>query len=239
MKDIVFYSKNRIDKFSPKLLEIMKTMPFAKEFAYYCIDNTPNNPNAKKDVMTLFEIKEVPTMYVDGKKYVGPEAFEWLQDISMQLQNPQQQQQQHQQQQMYQQQQQQQQQQQPMQRRGPMNNNDFQQQQPQQQQQQQQQQQDGLQGFSGGGGDSDFANPFDSTSMTISGDNFTAEHLQRGPIDTKKTAENFDNVMEQYTQQYNSELKPLTGGQQNMMGGGGGGGGGQQNMMGGFAGMRM
>jgi hypothetical protein len=235
MKDIVFYSKNRIDKFSPKLLEIMKTMPFAKEFAYYCIDNTPNNPTAKKDVMALFEIKEVPTMYVDGKKYVGPEAFEWLEDISIQLQNPQQHQQQMYQQQQQQQQpppmyqQQQQQQQQPMQRRGPMNNNDFQQQQQQQPQQQpqQQSQQDGLQGF-GGGGDSDYANPFDASSMTISGENFTAEQLERNGkgADTKKTAENFDNVMEQYTQQYKSELKPL-------------GVPSQQDMRGGFAGMRM
>jgi hypothetical protein len=232
MKDIVFYSKSRVDIYSPKLLQIMKTMPFAKKFSYYCIDVDPLNPDSKKDVLNLFDIREVPTMYVEGNKLVGPEAFEWLQEINSQIQRPQQQQV-YQQQQGYQQQQQQgyQQQQQGYQQQQQQG---YQNQQPQQRQMPSgpmlpdQQQQP----FNGGGGGglgtindsgSNFAS-LDQNITTISGQDFNVNQLT--PVETKQKSDNYNDILKSYEQQYKSDLKPV-------------GLPDQQQVQSGFAGMRM
>ena len=93
MKDIVFYSKNKVDIYSPKLLQMMRKMPFAKDFVYFCIDKNPKTGVVNEEVLYLFEIEDIPTMYVQGKKLVGPETFKWLKSIHQEMMEPQQQQQ--------------------------------------------------------------------------------------------------------------------------------------------------
>lgn len=80
MRNIVFYSKSKGDPHSPRLFEILKAMPktFQSEFVYYCIDPDPLTKKRNDDVLHLMGVTEVPTMYVNGEKYVGPDAFEWL-----------------------------------------------------------------------------------------------------------------------------------------------------------------
>jgi hypothetical protein len=80
MKNIVFYSRLKADQFSPRLLEIMKHMPksFQSEFVYYCVDPDPITKQRNNDILHLFSVTRVPTMYVDGTKYEGDDAFTWL-----------------------------------------------------------------------------------------------------------------------------------------------------------------
>jgi len=232
MKDIIFYSKNKLDVYSPKLLQIIKTMPFAKEFSYYCIDKESNEPNCKKDILFLFEITDVPTMYVQGKKLVGPEAFDWLEFMYNKMNGGgggghQQQQQQPKQQSQYQM---------------PQQQTQYQQQQqlPQQQRQFNPYERNGnepssqigldsigLSGMSDGGSNM-YANPFDPTATTISGQQFTKQDIEH-PMETKgpSQSDKMDDILRTYESAYKDELMspvglpPLQGG------------------LGGFASMRM
>lgn len=78
MKNVVFYSRYKKDKNSPELLKKMKVMPFAAHFFYFCIDPDPITKKRNDDLLTILEVTDVPTMYVDGEKFVGEDAFEWL-----------------------------------------------------------------------------------------------------------------------------------------------------------------
>lgn len=185
MKDIVFYSKHKRDIHSPKLLQMIKTMPFAKNFSYFCIDKDPLTQKANQDVLYLFEIEEVPTMYVQGKKYKGIEAFEWLEQVYNELHSRQQQKQE---QSNYQQ-------------APPLRT-------PQHAEQPLPQVNDesfgGLDTFSGGGGD--YANLSDST--TISGEKFTKDDLHA--TETKSsTSERLSDMLQEYEANYNSDLNPI------------------------------
>lgn len=86
MKNVVFYSKYKQDTNSPQLLAMMKNTPFAREFVYFCIDPDPVTKKRNKDLLTILEVTEVPTMYVDGQMYVGDDAIRWLQIQLQQLQ---------------------------------------------------------------------------------------------------------------------------------------------------------
>lgn len=76
MKNVVFYSKLETDPHSSVLLSILEKMPFAGQLCYYCV----NPKKINKDLLTILEINDLPTMYIDGVKLVGNEAFEWLRE---------------------------------------------------------------------------------------------------------------------------------------------------------------
>ena len=77
MKNVVFYSKCPKDKLSEKLLSIMTRMPFAREFLYCQVDKD-RKYELNKDLFYIMEVDKVPTMFVDGKKLDGEQAFAWL-----------------------------------------------------------------------------------------------------------------------------------------------------------------
>lgn len=79
MKNTVFYSRSKKDVNSPRFLKIMEKMPFHGEFIYYCVDPDPVTKKRNEDLLTVLGITDVPTMYVDGQKFVGKDAFSWLQ----------------------------------------------------------------------------------------------------------------------------------------------------------------
>ena len=64
---------------SPRFLKIMEKMPFHSEFIYYCVDPDPVTKKRNEDLLTVLGITDVPTMYIDGQKFVGKDAFNWLQ----------------------------------------------------------------------------------------------------------------------------------------------------------------
>jgi len=88
MKNIIFYSKSKVDQHSPRLFEIMKRMPMQvqSEFIYYCIDPDPVSKKRNDDVLQLLGVSEVPTMYLQGEKYVGKDAFDCLLMLFNQMQ---------------------------------------------------------------------------------------------------------------------------------------------------------
>src|SRR6476659_7166121 len=86
MKNTVFYSKSKKDENSPRLLSIMQKMPFATEFIYYCVDPDPVTKKRNDDLLTVLGITDVPTMYYDGQKFVGKDAFDFLRGLAYQLQ---------------------------------------------------------------------------------------------------------------------------------------------------------
>ncbi len=86
MLNIVFFSRYKRDAYSPRLLAYMNSMPFRKEFKYYCIDPDPTTRKRNDELLELLEVTEVPTLYVSGNKFVGEEAFLWLQEQADQLQ---------------------------------------------------------------------------------------------------------------------------------------------------------
>src|SRR5947209_19043293 len=78
MRNCVFFSKHRKDVYSPKLLELMRNLPNAREFAYVCIDADPVTRKRNEQLIEILEITEVPTIYIRGNKLQGLEAFEWI-----------------------------------------------------------------------------------------------------------------------------------------------------------------
>jgi hypothetical protein len=87
MKNIVFYSKYKKDVNSPKLLAFINATPFAKEFCFVCIDPDPVTKKRNDDLLFLLEVSEVPTLFVNGEKYVGEDAFEWVEHQYLALRN--------------------------------------------------------------------------------------------------------------------------------------------------------
>lgn len=79
MKNVVFYSKYKKDVNSPKLLSLIEQTPFKKDFIYCCIDPDPETKKRNEDLLFILDIKMVPTMYVNGEKYEGDQAMQWLQ----------------------------------------------------------------------------------------------------------------------------------------------------------------
>jgi glutaredoxin-related protein len=59
---------------SQKLLTIIHNKTFEKEFVYFDVMKNKSS----KDVLYLFEVTNIPSIYVDGRLYEGTEAFEWL-----------------------------------------------------------------------------------------------------------------------------------------------------------------
>lgn len=90
MLNVVFFSRYKRDAYSPRLLAYMNSMPFRKEFKYYCIDPDPTTRKRNDELLELLEVTEVPTLYVGGNKFVGEEAFLWLQEQAEQIQGAQQ-----------------------------------------------------------------------------------------------------------------------------------------------------
>ena len=86
MKNVVFFSRYKKDTYSPRLLAFMKNMPFRREFAYYCIDPHPVTRKRNDELLELLDVTEVPTLYVNGQKFVGEEAFSWLREQAELLQ---------------------------------------------------------------------------------------------------------------------------------------------------------
>ena len=86
MRNTVFYSKSKKDENSPRFLSIMGKMPFAKDFIYFCVDPDPVSKKRNEDLLTVLGITDVPTMYVDGQKYVGEDAFQYLRMAVHQMQ---------------------------------------------------------------------------------------------------------------------------------------------------------
>jgi len=86
MQNTVFYSKAKIDENSPRVLQMMQNMPFANDFLYYCVDADPVTKKRNTDLLTVLGITDVPTMYIDGQKYVGEAALDWLRMQMYQLQ---------------------------------------------------------------------------------------------------------------------------------------------------------
>lgn len=86
MLNIVFFSRFKRDAYSPRLLAFMNNMPFRKEFKYCCVDPDPITKKRNEELLELLEVTEVPTLYVAGNKFVGEEAFAWLHEQADQLQ---------------------------------------------------------------------------------------------------------------------------------------------------------
>jgi hypothetical protein len=86
MKNAVFFSRAKKDVHSPRLLALLGNTPLRHEFCYYCVDPNPVTKKRNEDLLSLLDVTKVPTMYVNGEKYVGEEAFVWLQGKMRQLQ---------------------------------------------------------------------------------------------------------------------------------------------------------
>lgn len=76
MKNIVFYSKQC--QHSKKMIHVLSQMPFSKEFEYYSVDPDPASQKPNKELLYFLEVEKVPTVYVNGNKFVGSNAFLWL-----------------------------------------------------------------------------------------------------------------------------------------------------------------
>jgi hypothetical protein len=85
MKNVIFFSRFRKDVNSPKLMALLKSTPFAKDFYNFCVDANPVTKKRNDDLLFILEVTEVPTMFVNGQKYVGEEAFQWLYTQMQQL----------------------------------------------------------------------------------------------------------------------------------------------------------
>ena len=86
MKNSVFFSRAKKDAHSPRLLALLRNTPLKHEFCYYCVDPDPTTKKRNDDLLSLLDITKVPTMYVNGEKYVGEDAFLWVQAKMRQLQ---------------------------------------------------------------------------------------------------------------------------------------------------------
>ncbi len=86
MLNIIFFSRYKRDAYSPRLVAYLNSMPFCKEFKYYCIDPDPVTRKRNDELLELLDVTEVPTLYVQGNKFVGEEAFGWLHEQADQLQ---------------------------------------------------------------------------------------------------------------------------------------------------------
>lgn len=72
---LIFYSK--YCKYSKKFKEIVDKINEDKYFRYISVDKK----QGKRDpLVTKYKIKEVPTIIVDGRIYVGKYAFKWLEE---------------------------------------------------------------------------------------------------------------------------------------------------------------
>lgn len=196
MRDIIFFSKHKKDIYSPQLLKMLKMLPFHKDFLFYNIDKDPQTGKVNEDVIQMFEIETVPTIYFKGQKLEGVRAFDFLKSIFEQLN------QQGQQGQRFQQVPQ-------------MPNRGYQQPQTQTQNPQKvstSRSEGGIKSFTdsqfNSQFDSQFASPFEST--TITGENFTEDDI-RNPRETKSNSRSFgvEDVLDDYQKQYNQEHNPI------------------------------
>lgn len=81
MKNVIFFSKSSKDVHSPELIKLIKESPFVNHFHFYCTDPDPQTRKRNTDLLEILEIEKVPTMYVNGQKYVGlEESLDWLQN---------------------------------------------------------------------------------------------------------------------------------------------------------------
>lgn len=79
LKNSVFYSLNKRDPHSRRLVKAIKQMPFGDQFTYVCIDPDPVTKQVNNDLLFILNITKVPTVYVHGTRLEGSEAVEWLQ----------------------------------------------------------------------------------------------------------------------------------------------------------------
>jgi hypothetical protein len=76
--NIVFYSRHRGDIYSSPLLAELDLLQCSSCFKRYCIDPPAPGSKRNEDVLFLFDLTEVPTMYVSGQELVGAYALEWI-----------------------------------------------------------------------------------------------------------------------------------------------------------------
>lgn len=87
MRNVILYSKHC--PHSQKFLQLMQNTDFAREFSYVSIDPDPQTRKKNEELLFILEITKVPTVYVNGSKYDGTKAFEWLNAV-LNRQSPQQ-----------------------------------------------------------------------------------------------------------------------------------------------------
>ncbi len=83
MKNVVFYSKTKKDTNSPKLIKLIDMLPFKNEFFYYCVDPDPKTKERNKELLYILDVEKVPTLFIQGEKLVGEDAFKWVQGYLM------------------------------------------------------------------------------------------------------------------------------------------------------------
>lgn len=70
---LLFYSN--YCKYCKKFIDVLEKIPEAKYFNPVCVDKK----NGKRDDLVFkYKIKEVPTIIVDSRYYVGKDCFAWL-----------------------------------------------------------------------------------------------------------------------------------------------------------------
>ena len=82
----LYYTRSPKGKLSMKAVRLLERLPFANEFIKVEIDKLSNDKEAIRNMMTLLNIKTIPTLYVDGRKYDGEYVFLWLQNQFAELQ---------------------------------------------------------------------------------------------------------------------------------------------------------
>lgn len=78
------------------LLRGLDGVPWASSLVLYCVDPDPTTRKRNKDLLQILEVDKIPCIYTKGRKYVGKQAFELVQqwiDMAQGRQAPQQQQQ--------------------------------------------------------------------------------------------------------------------------------------------------
>ncbi len=72
MKDIIFFKSRNCD-YSIQFLNMLQQAPWAESLTFIDVAKPEN-----KRLIELFEIKYTPTIIINGNKYVGKKAFQWL-----------------------------------------------------------------------------------------------------------------------------------------------------------------
>lgn len=87
--NIVFFARHHKDPHSHGLLERLDRLPSAAIFKRYCVVDEDVKGHVKnEDVLRLFDVTEVPTLYVAGTKLVGYQAMDWVDAQLALLQDP-------------------------------------------------------------------------------------------------------------------------------------------------------
>ena len=78
MRKILFYSK--FCQPCNNFITILQETTIFNIFEYVCVDRDPRTRN-RDPLVKEFQIKRVPSIFIDNQVYVGVDAFEWLAHI--------------------------------------------------------------------------------------------------------------------------------------------------------------